>query len=94
MAAPRARCCACFGRRRRHDDVDVRILDPRLHDHLPGYATRAPRVATRACVEDPLVLAPGVTHLVNTGLAIHIADPGYAALILPRWVSAIATASC
>ena len=66
-------------------NVDVRILDPRLRDHLPDYATAgAAGLDLRACVEDPLVLAPGATHLVKTGLAIHIADPGYAALILPR----------
>ena len=66
-------------------NVDVRILDPRLRDRLPDYATPgAAGLDLRACVEDPLVLAPGATHLVKTGLAIHIADPGYAALILPR----------
>jgi dUTP pyrophosphatase len=65
--------------------VDVRILDARLHDQLPQYATPgAAGLDLRACVDAPLVLAPGSTHLVRTGIAIHIADPGYAALILPR----------
>lgn len=65
--------------------VDVRILDARLRDRLPDYATPgAAGLDLRACVTDPLVLEPGSTHLVKTGIAIHIADPGYAALILPR----------
>ena len=65
--------------------VDVRILDARLRDRLPEYATPgAAGLDLRACVTDPLVLEPGSTHLVKTGIAIHIADPGYAALILPR----------
>lgn len=65
--------------------VDVRILDARLRDRLPDYSTPgAAGLDLRACVTDPLVLEPGSTHLVKTGIAIHIADPGYAALILPR----------
>jgi dUTP pyrophosphatase len=65
--------------------VDVRILDPRLRDRLPSYATPgAAGLDLRACVDAPLVLEPGATHLVKTGIAIHIADPGYAALIVPR----------
>lgn len=65
--------------------VDVRILDARLRDRLPEYATPgAAGLDLRACVIDPLVLEPGTTHLVKTGIAIHIEDPGYAALILPR----------
>jgi dUTP pyrophosphatase len=65
--------------------VDVRILDERLRAMLPSYATPgAAGLDLRACVDAPLVIEPGTTHLVKTGLAIHLADPGYAALILPR----------
>jgi dUTP pyrophosphatase len=65
--------------------VDVRILDERLRDRLPGYATAgAAGLDLRACVDAPLTIEPGATHLVRTGIAIHLADPGYAALILPR----------
>jgi dUTP pyrophosphatase len=65
--------------------VDVRILDARLRGHLPAYATRgAAGLDLRAALESPLTLAAGEAHLVPTGLAIHLADPGYAALILPR----------
>jgi dUTP pyrophosphatase len=65
--------------------VDVRILDERLRDRLPGYATAgAAGLDLRACVDAPLTIEPGSTHLVRTGIAIHLADPGYAALILPR----------
>jgi dUTP pyrophosphatase len=65
--------------------VDVRILDARLSDRLPDYATPgAAGLDLRACLDAPLQLEPGTTHLVRTGIAIHIGDPGYAALILPR----------
>lgn len=65
--------------------VDVRILDDRLRDSLPGYATAgAAGLDLRACIDAPLTIEPGATHLVRTGIAIHLADPGYAALILPR----------
>lgn len=65
--------------------IDVKVLDARLRDRLPGYATAgAAGLDLRACVAEPLVIEPGATHLVRTGVAIHIADPGYAALILPR----------
>ena len=65
--------------------IDVRILDPRLRDQLPSYATGGSAgLDLRACVDEALVIEPGSTHLVRTGLAIHLADPGYAALILPR----------
>jgi dUTP pyrophosphatase len=66
-------------------NIDVKILDERLRACLPGYATPgAAGLDLRACVDAPLLLEPGTTHLVKTGIAIHIADPGYAALILPR----------
>ncbi len=65
--------------------IDVKILDPRLKDQLPAYATPGSAgLDLRACLDAPLVLEPGTTHLVPTGMAIHVADPGYAALILPR----------
>jgi dUTP pyrophosphatase len=65
--------------------VDVRILDERLRSMLPSYATPgAAGLDLRACVDAPLVIEAGATHLVRTGLAIHLADPGYAAMILPR----------
>ena len=65
--------------------VDVKILDVRLRDRLPEYATAgAAGLDLRACLDSPLQLEPGATHLVRTGIAIHIADPGYAERILPR----------
>ena len=65
--------------------IDVKILDPRMKEQLPAYATPGSAgLDLRACIDAPLEIAPGETQLVPTGLAIHIADPGYAALILPR----------
>ena len=65
--------------------IDVRILDARLHDSPPVYGTPgAAGLDLRACVEAPLVLKPGETALVPSGIAIHLADPGLAAMILPR----------
>lgn len=65
--------------------IDVKILDPRMHEQLPAYATPgAAGLDLRACLEAPLVLNPGQTELIPTGIAIHLADAGYAALILPR----------
>jgi dUTP pyrophosphatase len=65
--------------------VDVKILDPRMHEQLPAYATGGSAgLDLRACLDQPLVLEPGMTQLIPTGLAIHIADPGFAAVILPR----------
>jgi len=65
--------------------VDVKILDPRLHDSPPQYASPgAAGLDLRACLEAPRTLLPGETILVPTGLAIHLADPGIAAMILPR----------
>jgi len=65
--------------------MDVKILDARLRDQLPHYATPgSARLDLRACIDAPIMLAPGETRLIPTGLAIHLADPGYAALILPR----------
>jgi dUTP diphosphatase len=65
--------------------VDVRVLDPRMAGRLPAYATTGSAgLDLRACVDAPLVLQPGAAELVPTGLAIHIGDPGYAAMLLPR----------
>lgn len=65
--------------------IDLKILDPRMKDFLPAYATGGSAgLDLRACIDAPLVLEPGQTVLVPTGLAIHIADPGHAAMILPR----------
>ena len=66
-------------------NIDVKILDPRMKEQLPAYATAGSAgLDLRACIEHPLVLEPGSTHLIPTGLAIHIGNPNYAALILPR----------
>jgi len=65
--------------------LDVRVLDSRIADQLPRYATPGSAgLDLRACLDAPLTLAPNAWQLVPTGLAIHLADPGYAALILPR----------
>lgn len=65
--------------------LDVKILDPRMRDQLPAYATAgAAGLDLRACIEKTLEIAPGTTHLIPSGLAIHIGDPGYAAIALPR----------
>ncbi|MDE2004203.1 MAG: dUTP diphosphatase [Betaproteobacteria bacterium] len=65
--------------------LDVKILDERIRANLPVYATPGSAgLDLRACIDAPLVLAPSETHLIPTGMAIHIADPGLAAVILPR----------
>ncbi len=65
--------------------IDVKILDQRLREQMPAYATPGSAgLDLRACIQAPLTLEPGSTHLIPTGLAIHIADPAYAAMILPR----------
>ena len=65
--------------------IDLRVLDERVRDLLPAYATPgAAGMDLRACVDAPLTIAPGDAHLVSTGLSIHIGDPAYAAMILPR----------
>ena len=65
--------------------IDIKILNERMRDQLPHYATPGSAgLDLRACLDAPLMLEPGETKLVPTGLAIHVADPGYAALILPR----------
>ena len=65
--------------------IDVKILDNRLRETPPHYATPgAAGLDFRACIADPLHVEPGQTTLVPTGMAIHLADPGLAAMILPR----------
>jgi dUTP pyrophosphatase len=65
--------------------IDVKILDDRLRDQLPHYATAGSAgLDLRACIDSTLTLRPGETQLIPTGMAIHLADPGFAAMILPR----------
>lgn len=65
--------------------IDVKIIDPRLQDNLPAYATPGSAgLDLRACLDAPLVLAPNAWQLVPTGLAMYLQDSAYAALILPR----------
>ena len=65
--------------------IDVRILDPRLKENLPHYATAgAAGLDLRACIGKPIELAAGQTELIPSGIAIHLADAGFAALVLPR----------
>ena len=65
--------------------VDVKIIDARLHALMPAYATPGSAgLDLRACLESPLVLEPNAWQLVPTGMALHLADPNFAALILPR----------
>jgi dUTP pyrophosphatase len=70
-----------------HRDIELKILDPRLGREipLPAYATTGSAgLDLRACLTEPLTVHPGETHLIPTGLAMHIADPGLAAMVLPR----------
>ena len=65
--------------------VDIRNLDARVADALPAYATPGSAgLDLRACVDAPVVLEPGQAQLIPTGLAMHLGDPGLAAMILPR----------
>lgn len=65
--------------------IDLKLLDPRLHHYMPAYATPgAAGLDLRACIDHVLTLSPGETEMIPTGMSIHIADPSYAALILPR----------
>ncbi|MFD2366479.1 dUTP diphosphatase [Pseudoduganella sp. GCM10020061] len=66
-------------------NIDVKILDPRMKEFMPEYATPGSAgLDLRACIDLPVTLEPGATVLIPTGLAIHIGDPRYAAMILPR----------
>jgi dUTP pyrophosphatase len=65
--------------------LQVKILDERMRSQLPGYATPGSAgLDLRACINEPIDIAPGQTLLIPTGIAIHVADPGYCAIILPR----------
>ena len=65
--------------------IDVKILDTRLTDNLPAYATHGSAgLDLRACLSESLTLAPNAWQLIPTGIAIYLEDPGFAALILPR----------
>ena len=65
--------------------IDIKILYPRMQDQLPAYATEGSAgLDLRACIDAPITIEAGATVLIPTGLAIHLADPGYAAMILPR----------
>ncbi len=66
-------------------NIDLKILDARMRELLPHYATPGSAgLDLRACIDAPLTIEAGQTVLIPTGLAIHLADPGYAAMILPR----------
>jgi dUTP pyrophosphatase len=65
--------------------LDVKVLDPRIRESMPAYGSAgAAGLDLRACIDAPLKLEPGDSHLIPSGIAIHIGDPGYAALVLPR----------
>ena len=65
--------------------IEVKILDPRLREQMPEYATPGSAgLDLRACVAEAVTLEPGDTHLVPSGIAINLADPGLAAVVLPR----------
>ncbi|HEV6965799.1 MULTISPECIES: dUTP diphosphatase [Roseateles] len=65
--------------------IDLQVLDARMAEQIPAYATPGSAgLDLRACLDEPITLAPGQTTLLPTGLAIHIGDPGLAAFILPR----------
>ena len=65
--------------------IDLKVLDPRMAEQVPSYATPGSAgLDLRACLDAPLVLEPGQTQLIPTGISIHIGDPGLAAMILPR----------
>lgn len=66
-------------------NIDIKILDARMKDQLPAYATPGSAgLDLRACIDAPITIEPGQTVLIPTGLAIYLGDPGYAAMILPR----------
>lgn len=65
--------------------VDVKVLDPRLERMLPAYATPGSAgLDLRACIEHVMTIEPGEANLIPTGISMHLADPGLAALVLPR----------
>ncbi|MEP6604848.1 MAG: dUTP diphosphatase [Nitrosospira sp.] len=65
--------------------IDIKILDARLKNQLPAYATAGSAgLDLRACIEHVMTIEPGEAKLIPTGIAIHLADPGFAAMVLPR----------
>jgi len=65
--------------------IDLKIIDERMRDALPDYSTGGSAgIDLRACIDGPITIRPGATELLPTGIAIHIGDPRYAAMILPR----------
>ena len=65
--------------------LDIKILDERMREHLPAYATSGSAgLDIRACIPDPITLRPGDSALIPAGIAIHIGDPGFAAVLIPR----------
>ncbi len=65
--------------------LDIKIIDPRLKGNLPAYATAGSAgLDLRACIDEALILQPGETRMIPTGMAIHVSDSGYAAMVLPR----------
>lgn len=69
----------------KHISVDVKILDHRLRDNIPGYATAGSAgIDLRACIDQNIVIQPKQCELIPSGIAVHLGDPGYAAMILPR----------
>ncbi|KLT73669.1 deoxyuridine 5'-triphosphate nucleotidohydrolase [Neisseria arctica] len=66
-------------------EVELKILNAKIADQLPAYATPGSAgLDLRACLDEPVTIQPGETYLVPTGLAIHLANPAYAAMLLPR----------
>ena len=66
-------------------NIDLKIIDPRMAEQLPAYATAGSAgLDLRACLDAPLILQPNAWQLVSTGIAVHLQDPGYAAMLLPR----------
>ena len=65
--------------------IDYKILNPLIKENIPTYASEGSAgLDLRACINDPVVINPGKTELIPTGISIFIKDPGYAGLILPR----------
>lgn len=65
--------------------VELKILDARLNENMPAYATSGSAgLDLRACINEAITIKPGETTLIPTGIAVHLANPGYAAMILPR----------
>ena len=68
-----------------HLPVEIKILNPKMAEQLPAYATPGSAgLDLRACIDTAATIKPGETFLIPTGLSVHLADPGYAAMILPR----------